>query len=97
MTPPVDREALLERLEDVNSVMASHVGGVELVDVSPDGVVRLRFTGMCTGCQLRPLTTAYTIEPALLELEGVTAVHADGARISREAAQRLLHYMGPPL
>ena len=51
--------------------------------------MRLRFTGMCTGCHLRPLTTASTIRPALLELEGVEAVEIEGSRISAEAEARL--------
>ena len=51
--------------------------------------MRLRFTGMCTGCHLRPLTTASTIRPALLSLDGVTAVEIEGSRISAEAEARL--------
>jgi hypothetical protein len=29
-----------------------HGGGIELVDVSPEGEVRVRFLGMCTPCPL---------------------------------------------
>jgi hypothetical protein len=35
------------------------------------------------------VTTASTIRPALLELEGVTAVEVEGSRISAEAEARL--------
>ncbi len=53
------------------------------------GVVRLRYTGMCAGCHLRPLTTASTIRPALLALEGVIRVEIEGSRVSAEAEDRL--------
>lgn len=80
--------AVLERLERLRPVLDAHAGGIELVEVS-GGTVRLRFTGMCTGCHLRPLTTASTIRPALLGLEGVEAVEIEGSRISAEAEARL--------
>jgi Fe-S cluster biogenesis protein NfuA len=82
------RSAVLARIEELRPALDAHAGGVELVAVE-DGVVRLRFTGMCTGCPLRPLTTASTIRPALLALEGVQAVEVEGARISSEAEARL--------
>jgi Fe-S cluster biogenesis protein NfuA len=81
-------KSVLERLEDLRPALDAHAGGVELVGVE-DGVVRLRFTGMCTGCHLRPLTMFSTIRPALLDLEGITAVEAEGSRISAEAEARL--------
>jgi Fe-S cluster biogenesis protein NfuA len=81
-------KAVLERLEKLRPALDAHAGGVELVGVE-EGVVRLRFTGMCTGCHLRPLTMASTIRPALLDLEGITAVEAEGSRISAEAEARL--------
>jgi Fe-S cluster biogenesis protein NfuA len=98
---PVDRDRLNARVRQVRALMNAHAGGVELVDVTATGVVRLRFTGMCTGCIFRPLTMAGTIAPALMELPGVTGVQADGARISEEAAARMARYLGdgalPPL
>ena len=74
------RHLILQRLEALRPVLDAHAGGIELVAIDR-GVVRLRFTGMCTGCHLRPVTTASTIRPALLEL--------DGSRISAEAEARL--------
>jgi Fe-S cluster biogenesis protein NfuA len=66
-----------------------HGGGLELEEVSSDGRVRVRFTGMCAGCQFRPMTMAGSIRPLLLTLEGVNEVEADGSRISEEALTRL--------
>jgi Fe-S cluster biogenesis protein NfuA len=82
------RHLILQRLEALRPVLDAHAGGIELVAIDR-GVVRLRFTGMCTGCNLRPVTTASTIRPALLELDGVTAVEIEGSRISAEAEARL--------
>jgi Fe-S cluster biogenesis protein NfuA len=80
--------AVRRRLEELRPALSAHAGGVELVGVD-GGTVRLRFTGMCTGCHLRPLTTASTIRPALLALDGVDAVEIEGSRISAEAEARL--------
>jgi Fe-S cluster biogenesis protein NfuA len=85
--------AVLERLERLRLVLDAHAGGIELVEVS-GSTVRLRFTGMCTGCHLRPLTTASTIRPALLELAGVEAVEIEGSHISVEAEARLAAAFG---
>lgn len=84
---------VLERIERLRPVLDAHAGGIELVEVD-GGTVRLRFTGMCTGCHLRPLTTASTIRPALLELAGVEAVEIEGSRISAEAEARLAAVFG---
>ena len=85
--------AVRERLERLRPVLDAHAGGIELVEVR-GSTVRLRFTGMCTGCHLRPLTTASTIRPALLELAGVEAVEIEGSRISAEAEARLVAAFG---
>jgi Fe-S cluster biogenesis protein NfuA len=91
---PVDHAALDRQIDAVCRLMSAHAGAIELLDVSVHGAVRVRFTGMCTGCPFRPLTMRGTIGPALSEVPGVTAVHADGARISEEAAERLELYLG---
>lgn len=92
--PPIDRAALERRIDEVCRLMSAHAGAIELVDVSAGGTVRVRFTGMCVGCTLRPLTMRATVLPALSEIAGVTAVVADGTRISEEAAARLAGYLG---
>ena len=84
-------------LEAINRRLRAHAGGVGLTQVSAEGVVRLRFTGMCTARPLRPLTTATTIRPALLEIDGVIGVETEGSVISKEAQARMRRYldMGP--
>jgi Fe-S cluster biogenesis protein NfuA len=90
--PGHESHELTHRIEHVSRAMAAHGGGIELVEVERDGTVRLRFTGLCAGCQLRPLTFAETIEPALTALPEVDRVVADGARVSDEALARMRHY-----
>jgi Fe-S cluster biogenesis protein NfuA len=80
--------AVRERLEELQPILGAHAGGIELVELR-GSTLRLRFTGMCTGCHLRPLTTASTIRPALLDLTGVDKVEIEGSRISAEAEARL--------
>jgi Fe-S cluster biogenesis protein NfuA len=85
--------AVRARLDELRPVLDAHAGGVELVGVE-GGVVRVRYTGMCTGCPLRPLTTVSTLRPALLELDGVESVEVEGSRISAEAEARLAAAFG---
>jgi Fe-S cluster biogenesis protein NfuA len=80
--------ALALRLAELRVVLGAHAGGVELVELS-GGVARVRYTGMCTGCPLRPVTTASTVRPALLEVEGVEELEIEGSRISAEAEARI--------
>ncbi len=52
-------------------------GDVELVDVSPDGVVHVRFLGACIGCPSSAITLQQGIERTLKQhVPEVTAVHA---------------------
>ena len=83
------RDALDARIDEINALMRAHAGGVELIDITADGTVSVRFAGKCTGCELRPLTMASTIRPGLLDVAGVKRVAIIGARISEEAEQRL--------
>jgi Fe-S cluster biogenesis protein NfuA len=76
-------------MEDLQHVLAAHAGGVELVELTSDGTARLRYTGMCTGCMYRPLTTAATVRPFVLAADDVSAVEIEGSRISEEAEARL--------
>jgi Fe-S cluster biogenesis protein NfuA len=76
-------------LESLSAVLAYHGGGVVLESVSPEGKVRVSFTGMCSHCSLRPVTLAAILRPALDGLDGVTAVETVGFRISEEAERRL--------
>lgn len=84
-----DPQELEDRAKVVSHLLTAHGGGVEVVSCSEDGVVRIRFNGLCTACCLKPLTTANYVRPLFEDIDGVTAVEIDGARVSDEALARL--------
>ena len=62
-------------LEEVRPHLQNDGGDVELVDVSPDGVVKVKLTGACGGCPMAQLTLKRGIEARLKEkVPGVTSV-----------------------
>ncbi|CAM3144783.1 NifU family protein [Prescottella defluvii] len=52
-------------LDSVRPYLGSHGGDVELVDVSEDGVVRLRLLGSCHGCPSSAVTLQLAVEGAV--------------------------------
>lgn len=90
----VDRSALEERVAQVSRALGYHGGGVRLESLSPGGLVRLRYVGMCTGCPTRVLCGAYTVTPEVLRIQGVRSVELPGTRISDEARARLEAALG---
>jgi Fe-S cluster biogenesis protein NfuA len=87
---------VVARVAALDRMLRSHAGGLELQS-SSDGVVRLRFTGMCVGCELRPVTTARVVQPALAALEGVRSVEVCGGRVSSHAERALAAGLAPEL
>jgi Fe-S cluster biogenesis protein NfuA len=85
----VDSTLVDSHVDELSRLMRAHGGGLELEAVAPDGTVRVRFTGMCTGCAFRPLTMAATVRRTLGAVAGVTRVEAVGSRISEQAEERL--------
>ena len=55
-------EATLNRIRP--SLLADG-GDVELVEVSPDGVVKVKLTGACAGCAMSQMTLKMGIEKSL--------------------------------
>ena len=55
-------EAILGRIRPSLQVDG---GDVELVEVSPDGVVKVKLTGACQGCAMSQMTLKMGIERAL--------------------------------
>jgi Fe-S cluster biogenesis protein NfuA/nitrite reductase/ring-hydroxylating ferredoxin subunit len=53
-------------LESVRPYLGSHGGDVELLDVTEDGVVRLRMLGSCDGCPSSSVTLKLAVEDAIL-------------------------------
>ena len=66
-------------LDRVRPYLGSHAGGVTLVGVDPDGVVRLRLEGSCDGCPSSAMTVQNAIEDAILTAApDVLAVEVEG-------------------
>jgi Fe-S cluster biogenesis protein NfuA len=86
-----------ERLSAVQHVLDSelrpllhfHGGDVVIAEVTPEGVVRLQYTGACHGCNLQVVTHFVTVRQRLLQVAGVRDVVAEGARLSLDAQQRI--------
>lgn len=72
-------------LESVKPRLGQHGGSVQLVSVTPDGVVRLQLEGNCEGCPSSRLTLKFSIEESIyaaapditaLEVNGLVEEHA---------------------
>ncbi len=56
------KEEVEKVLEEVRTFLKADGGDVELVDVSPEGVVKVRLTGACGGCPMSSMTLKNGIE-----------------------------------
>jgi Fe-S cluster biogenesis protein NfuA/nitrite reductase/ring-hydroxylating ferredoxin subunit len=81
------RDRIQRALETVRPYLGSHAGGVELLEVDPAGVARLRLQGSCSGCPSSTLTVKLAIERAIeeaapeitrVEVEGIVSVAPAG-------------------
>jgi Fe-S cluster biogenesis protein NfuA len=90
--PLTTDERVREALDEVRPHLGSHEGGVELLGVTADGVVRLRLRGSCHGCPSSRLTVTGAIERAIaetapevsrVEVEGLTDHPAPLLQIGR--------------
>ena len=71
------KEKVEQALAKVRPVLQADGGDVELVDVSADGVVKVRLKGACGGCPMSQLTLKMGIERMLKkEVPEVTSVEA---------------------
>ena len=51
--------------EEVRPMLSLHGGGVELVEVTEDNVVKVKLTGGCGGCPAAQLTISQVVESAI--------------------------------
>ncbi len=69
------REEVEKSLEEIREFLKIDGGDVELVDVSDDGVVKVRLVGACAGCPFSAMTIQMRVEKTLKEqVPGVTRV-----------------------
>ena len=56
------KEKVQKAIDMVRPGLQADGGDVELVDVSPEGVVKVRLTGACHGCPMSQMTLKMGIE-----------------------------------
>ncbi len=59
------RNKILNAINQVRPNLQADGGDVELVDISEDGVVKVRLTGACRGCPMSQMTLKMGIEKFL--------------------------------
>ncbi len=55
------KEEVMKALEEIRPHLKADGGDVELVDVTEDGVVKVRLLGACGGCPMRQMTLTHGI------------------------------------
>ena len=70
-------------IDEIAPNLGLHGGSIELVDITPEHIVRLRFQGACVGCVAADMTLEYGIKELLMlkvpEIEDVVAVNDEPA------------------
>lgn len=69
------KEKVEAALGKIRPSLRADGGDVELVEVTPDGIVKVKLTGACRGCPMSEMTLKMGIERALKqEVSEVTEV-----------------------
>jgi Fe-S cluster biogenesis protein NfuA len=84
---PIDMETRVRAaLKRVEPYAVSHGGHIELLSVTPDGVVNLRLDGSCHGCPSSRVTLRSSIEQEIFAAApDVTEIIADGVADEAES------------
>jgi Fe-S cluster biogenesis protein NfuA len=61
------REKVEKTLDKVRPMLAADGGSVELIEVSEDGIVKIRLTGACGSCPFSSMTLKNGIEHIIKE------------------------------
>lgn len=61
------KEKVEQALGEIRPALQADGGDVELVDVTPDGIVKVKLTGACHGCPMAEMTLRQGIETHLKE------------------------------
>lgn len=59
------RDKVEQVLEAIRPGLQADGGDIELVDVTEDGVVKVKLIGACAGCPMSQMTLSYYVEEAL--------------------------------
>ena len=72
------KEKVIEVLNKIRPNLQADGGNVELVDVSDDGIVKVKLTGACGSCPMATMTLQYGVKKAIMdtvkEVKDVVAV-----------------------
>lgn len=61
------RKKVEEVLEKIRPKLIADGGNLELIDVTEDGIVKIKLTGACMGCPMAGVTLKQIIERVLKE------------------------------
>lgn len=71
------RDKILKALNKMRPFLQADSGDVELIDITEDGIVKVRLTGACEVCPLSVMTLRAGIERSLMrEVPSVRRVEA---------------------
>lgn len=71
------KEKVESALDKIRPSLQADGGDVELVEVTPDGVVKVKLTGACCGCPMSQMTLKSGIEKVIKqEVPGIKEVVA---------------------
>ena len=71
------KEKVLKALNQMRPFLQADNGDVELIEITEDGIVKVRLTGACKICPLSVMTLRAGIERSLMrEVPGVRRVEA---------------------
>ena len=71
------REKILKALEQMRPFLQADSGDVELIEVSEDGIVKVKLTGACKTCPMSVMTLRAGIERSLMrEVPGIRRVES---------------------
>jgi Fe-S cluster biogenesis protein NfuA len=59
-------EKVIKSLEKVRPFLQADDGDVQLISISDDGIVKIKFSGACLACPMSPMTLRAGIERQLL-------------------------------
>lgn len=73
----ISRIEVLKALESIRPFLQADSGDVELIEISADGIVKVKLTGACSACPMSIMTLRAGVERALMrDIPGIKRVEA---------------------
>ena len=60
-------EKVRKALDDIRPWLVAHGGNIQLVEVTPENIVKVKLTGACAGCPMSQMTLKHGVEKQLME------------------------------